>query len=97
MGMVDGKVCLVTGGASNPGLGHAIAHKLADEGAIVIVTDIDGEGAATTAAEIVAEQQEAWAPVGKASKEMAAYARGRASAMRAGGSAPEKPVRSLTI
>ena len=32
MGLVDGKVCLVTGGASNPGLGHAIAHKLASEG-----------------------------------------------------------------
>ena len=62
MGMVDGKVCLVTGGASNPGLGHAIAHKLADEGAIVIVTDIDGEGAATTAAEIVAAggRAQAW-------------------------------------
>ena len=51
MGMVDGKVCLVTGGASNPGLGHAIAHKLAAEGAIVVVTDVDAEGAATTAAE----------------------------------------------
>ena len=24
MGLVDGKVCLVTGGASNPGLGHAL-------------------------------------------------------------------------
>ncbi len=62
MGLVDGKVCLVTGGASNPGLGHAIAHKLASEGASVIVTDIDGEGAATTAAEIVAEgwKAEAW-------------------------------------
>ena len=54
MGMVDGKVCLVTGGASNPGLGHAIAHKLAAEGAIVVVTDVDADGAATTAAEIVA-------------------------------------------
>jgi NAD(P)-dependent dehydrogenase (short-subunit alcohol dehydrogenase family) len=60
--MVEGKVCLVTGGASNPGLGHAIAHKLASEGAIVIVTDVDGEGAATTAAEIVAAggQAQAW-------------------------------------
>ena len=52
MGMLDGKICLVTGGASNPGLGHAIAHKLASEGATVIVTDLDGEGAARTAAEI---------------------------------------------
>jgi len=63
MGLVDGKVCLVTGGASNPGLGHAIAHKLASEGATVIVTDVDGDGAATTAAEILAAggKAEAWA------------------------------------
>ena len=63
MGLVDGKVCLVTGGASNPGLGHAIAHKLASEGAIVIVTDVDGDGAERTAAEIVAQggQAQAWA------------------------------------
>ena len=62
MGMVDGKICLVTGGASNPGLGHAIAHKLASEGATVIVTDVDGEGAARTAAEILEEggQAQAW-------------------------------------
>ncbi len=63
MGLVDGKICLVTGGASNPGLGHAIAHKLANEGATVIVTDVDEKGAATTAAEIVSEggKAEAWA------------------------------------
>ena len=62
MGMVEGKVCLVTGGASNPGLGHAIAHKLASEGATVIVTDVDGQGAAQTAEEIVAAggQAQAW-------------------------------------
>ena len=63
MGLVEGKVCLVTGGASNPGLGHAIAHKLASEGASVIVTDVDGEGAERTAAEINAQggQAQAWA------------------------------------
>jgi NAD(P)-dependent dehydrogenase (short-subunit alcohol dehydrogenase family) len=63
MGLVNGKVCLVTGGASNPGLGHAIAHKLASEGAIVIVTDVDGDGAERTAAEITAQggQAQAWA------------------------------------
>ena len=62
MGMVEGKICLVTGGASNPGLGHAIAHKLASEGATVIVTDVDGEGAARTAAEIqeAGGQAQAW-------------------------------------
>ena len=63
MGLVNGKVCLVTGGASNPGLGHAIAHKLASEGGIVIVTDVDGDGAERTAAEITAQggQAQAWA------------------------------------
>ena len=54
MGLVQDKVCLVTGGASNPGLGHAIAHKFASEGATVIVTDMDADGAARTAAEIIA-------------------------------------------
>src|SRR6056300_458990 len=54
MGLVQDKVCLVTGGASNPGLGHAIAHKLASEGATVIVTDMDADGAERTAAEIIA-------------------------------------------
>ena len=63
MGLVNGNVCLVTGGASNPGLGHAIAHKLASEGGIVIVTDVDGDGAERTAAEITAQggQAQAWA------------------------------------
>ena len=60
MGMVDGKICLVTGGASNPGLGHAIAHKLASEGATVIVTDVDGEGAARTANSGGGRRAQAW-------------------------------------
>jgi len=44
-GRVEGKVVIVTGGASNPGLGYASAHMLAREGAKVVVTDIDVEGA----------------------------------------------------
>jgi len=62
MGLMEGKVCLVTGGASKPGLGHAIAQKLASEGARVIVTDMDAEGAERTAAEIRAAggQAESW-------------------------------------
>lgn len=41
---VEGKVALVTGGASRPGLGFAIAERLAEEGAIVILTDVDAAG-----------------------------------------------------
>lgn len=44
-GRVKGKVIVVTGGASNPGLGYASALMLAREGAKVVVTDIDGDGA----------------------------------------------------
>ena len=57
MGLVQDKICLVTGGASNPGLGHAIAHKFAAEGARVIVTDMDKAGAARTAKEITAARR----------------------------------------
>lgn len=46
---VEGKVALVTGGASRPGLGFAIAERLAEEGAIVILTDIDAGGVAESA------------------------------------------------
>ena len=46
---VEGKVALVTGGASRPGLGFAIAERLAEEGASVILTDIDAKGVAESA------------------------------------------------
>lgn len=45
-------VAIVTGGAS--GLGEAISHRLAAEGATVVVADIDGKAAATVADAIVA-------------------------------------------
>jgi NAD(P)-dependent dehydrogenase (short-subunit alcohol dehydrogenase family) len=50
MGRVEGKIALVTGGAT--GLGKASALMLADEGAKVVVTDIDEDGGRATAEEI---------------------------------------------
>lgn len=49
---VEGKIALVTGGASRPGLGAAIALRLAQEGAIVVLSDIDLAGAQATAESI---------------------------------------------
>jgi rhamnulose-1-phosphate aldolase/alcohol dehydrogenase len=47
------RVVLVTGGAS--GIGRAVARRLAREGAHVVVTDLDGEGARRVAEEIAAD------------------------------------------
>ncbi|MDH3643157.1 MAG: glucose 1-dehydrogenase [Gammaproteobacteria bacterium] len=52
MGRLDGKVAIVTGGASNPGLGRCTAITLAAEGATLVVTDIDESGAESCASEI---------------------------------------------
>jgi NAD(P)-dependent dehydrogenase (short-subunit alcohol dehydrogenase family) len=49
---IDDQVAIVTGGAS--GLGEVIAHRLAAEGATVVVADIDAPGAQTVADAIVA-------------------------------------------
>ena len=52
MGRVQGKTAIVTGAASNPGLGFATAVTLAREGARVVVTDVDEAGASRCAAAI---------------------------------------------
>lgn len=44
MYQLENKVALITGGASRPGLGSAIADKFAAEGAFVFLTDIDESG-----------------------------------------------------
>ena len=49
MGKLDGRVAIVTGAAQ--GIGKAIVDKLADEGATVVVADINGEGAQEAAPE----------------------------------------------
>jgi 2-hydroxycyclohexanecarboxyl-CoA dehydrogenase len=50
MGRLDDRVAVVTGAAQ--GIGRAIAEKLADEGATVVVTDVNEPGARDTAASL---------------------------------------------
>ena len=52
MGRLTDKVAIVTGGASNPGLGHSTIHKFAEEGAKIVVTDIDVDGGEKTVSEV---------------------------------------------
>jgi 3-oxoacyl-[acyl-carrier protein] reductase/pyridoxal 4-dehydrogenase len=49
MGKLDGRVAIVTGAAQ--GIGKAIVNKLADEGATVVVADVNGDGAQQAAPE----------------------------------------------
>jgi len=51
--ILQGKIAVVTGGAQ--GLGAAICHRLAREGACVVVADLNVAGAQATAAEIEAQ------------------------------------------
>jgi len=51
MGRLDGKVALITGGAS--GMGMVASKLFADEGASVVLTDVADEAGATVAEEIV--------------------------------------------
>jgi NAD(P)-dependent dehydrogenase (short-subunit alcohol dehydrogenase family) len=53
MGELDGKVAVVTGGAS--GLGRAMVERFAGEGAGVVIADVDAEAGAALAAELGGE------------------------------------------
>lgn len=50
------RIAVITGGAG--GIGHAIAQRLAEEGAHVVIADLDEKGAQEVAAEIVAKRGE---------------------------------------
>lgn len=48
------KVAIITGAASNPGLGYASAIRFAQEGAKLVITDIDMDGLAATEKDLLA-------------------------------------------
>jgi NAD(P)-dependent dehydrogenase (short-subunit alcohol dehydrogenase family) len=47
---LEGKVGIITGAAN--GIGRACAHRLADDGAALVLTDIDGDGCRAVAADL---------------------------------------------
>lgn len=53
MGVLDGKVAIVTGSAR--GIGRATAELLSEQGAKVVINDLDGDAAQQTAQEIAGE------------------------------------------
>ncbi|MES2270854.1 MAG: SDR family oxidoreductase [Pseudomonadota bacterium] len=61
--MIDlrGKTALITGAASAKGLGFSAARKMAEQGAKLFLTDIDGARVAERAAELTAQGHEAYA------------------------------------
>ena len=72
MGRVEDKVAVVTGAAN--GLGRAIALRLAEEGARLMLGDIDADGLAGSAAEVAAAGAEAQTLVGDITEEAVAQA-----------------------
>lgn len=52
LGRLKGKIAIVTGGASPQGFGYAIARRFIEEGAKVIIGDLDGSGAESSASSL---------------------------------------------
>ncbi|MDX1821007.1 MAG: SDR family NAD(P)-dependent oxidoreductase [Alphaproteobacteria bacterium] len=52
MGLLDGKIAIITGAASPRGLGKATARLFAEHGATVVITDLDADQAAAAAADL---------------------------------------------
>src|SRR5580693_7601286 len=52
-GLLEGKCCVVTGGAS--GIGRAVAERFVEEGANVVVGDIDARAAAAVAEQLAVD------------------------------------------
>ncbi len=50
--LLKDKVCIITGAASVRGIGKAIAKTMAEHGAYIVITDIDGEAAKAAAKDI---------------------------------------------
>ena len=50
--LLKDKICVITGAASARGLGKASAQMMADQGAYIVITDLDGEAAKAAAADI---------------------------------------------
>ena len=57
-GQLDGKVVLVTGGAS--GIGRATALACASEGAMVVIADVDVPGGKATARQLQGQHGTVW-------------------------------------
>jgi NAD(P)-dependent dehydrogenase (short-subunit alcohol dehydrogenase family) len=49
---LEGRIAMVTGAGRRGGIGAAIGHRLAREGATVVIADIDSSGAAAVASDI---------------------------------------------
>jgi 3-oxoacyl-[acyl-carrier protein] reductase len=103
MGAIENKIAIVTGGGG--GIGGAIAHRFAREGAKLAIADIDGSTANAAATELAAQGTEAIAIVADVTKKQSVTDMVKATLDRWGridilvnvaGGADRKPVVDMT-